>query len=403
MNARTNASHPGQRGFSLVELMVAMTVTLIVSSAIYGLLTTGGNAFRREPEMADRQQNIRIAMDAISRDVENAGGGAPLVAQVFTHTDSPLSGPSATGAGAPYLNGAGPLGVMGVAGRALRGAPPTGAAADPSDNTDILEIVIGEQACPEYRVCTNAATPPSLNGTVETIVTREAIPVSDCLLAPGTVGSRGLVLITNNVLFTMQPATLNAGGTGCFATTAGSNGSMTLAAALPEWSATIPLNPQPFLYKGKVVRYMIAPGLDPTDTSPSLWRSESGRYTTAGASAAAPVAGATNWQIIARGIDDLQVEYLNGGTSGVNGLWANNPGVIAPCPGGTCALTNYNSVIRRVRVTLSALALAPLLQGQTAPAGGAGPNAVRGQLVSVVTPRAAVLGLQSVSSVSGWQ
>jgi hypothetical protein len=56
-----------------------------------------------------------------------------------------------------------------------------------------------------------------------------------------------------------------------------------------------------------------------------------------------------------------------------------------------------------VRVTLSARTLAPQLQGETAPAGGAAPNAIRGQLVSVATPRAAVLGLQSVSAVSLWQ
>ena len=77
--------------------------------------------FRREPEMSDRQQNIRIAMDIIAKDVESAGGGAPLVAQVFTHTDDPLGGPAATGVGAPYLNGAGPQGVMGAPGQALRG------------------------------------------------------------------------------------------------------------------------------------------------------------------------------------------------------------------------------------------------------------------------------------------
>ena len=183
---------------------------------------------------------------------------------------------------------------------------------------------------------------------------------------------------------------------------AGSNGSMILADALPEWQAALGVAVQPLLYRGKVVRYMIAPGLDPSDTSPSLWRSETGRYTAAGAPSPLPVAGATNWQIIARGIEDLQVEYLNGGTSGFNGLWANNPGVIPPCAGG-CTLADYNTVVRRVRVTLSARALAPNLQGQTVPAGGAGPNAVRGQLVSVLTPRAAVLGLQSVSSVSPWQ
>ena len=36
-------------------------------------------------------------------------------------------------------------------------------------------------------------------------------------------------------------------------------------------------------------------------------------------------------------------------------------------------------------------------------AAGAQPNALRGQLVSVLNPRAAVLGLQAVSQVSNWQ
>ena len=405
MNARAAASDPGQRGFSLVELMVAMTVTLIVSSAIYGLLASGGNAFRREPEMADRQQNIRIAMDIIARDVESAGGGAPLVAQVFTHTDAPLGAPAATGSGAPYLNGAGPQGVMGAAGQARRGGAPTGSGADGSGNTNTLEVVIGEASCPVYRVCTNALPPPLLNATAETITTRESIPLSDCLLAPGNPGDRGLVLLTDNRLFTILPATLRAGGTACPLSSAGFNGWMDLAAALPEWragGATIGAgNVQPLLYAGKVVRYMIAPNLDPGDTSPSLWRSETGRYTVTGVPA--PVAGTANWQIVARGIEDLQVEYLNGGTNGFNGLWANNPGVVNPCAAGGCVLADYNTVIRRVRVTLSARALAPALAGETAPAAGPAPNALRGQLVSVLTPRAAVLGLQSVSQTSQWQ
>jgi len=407
MNVRTTAADPGQRGFSMVELVVAMAVTLIVSSAIYGLLTAGGNAFRREPEMADRQQNIRIAMDAIARDVADAGGGAPLVAQVFTHTDNPLGGPAPTGAGAPYLNGAGPQGVMGAGGEALRGGGPTGAGADASDNSDFLEIVIGDAACPAYRACSNSVPAPALNGTPETLTTRESIPASDCLLAPGNPGDQGLVLLTNNTLFTIQPATLGAAGTACGGAIAGSNGSMDLAAALPEWQAGGAAlgagGVQVLVYSGKVVRYMIAPGLDPNDTSPSLWRSETGRYTATGAPAPAPVAGTRSWQIVARGIEDLQVEYLNGGTSGFNGLWANNPGVVNPCAGGGCTAADYVNVVRRVRVTLSARALAPNLQGQTMPAGGAEPNAVRGQLVSVITPRAAVLGLQSVSQVSLWQ
>jgi prepilin-type N-terminal cleavage/methylation domain-containing protein len=402
MNANTRETLGAQRGFSLVELLVAMAVTLIVSGAIYGLLTTGGNAFRREPEVADRQQNIRIAMDAIGRDVENAGGGTPLVAQVFTHTDDPAGGPSATGAGAPYLNGGGPPGVMGAAGELVRGAPPTGAGVDTSDDSDILEMVTAEASCPAYRVC----LPAGLNGTAATVFTREQIPSGGCLLPPGNPGSQGLVLLTDNRLFTVQPATLKAGGTLCPSATAPINGNIDLGAALPEWptgagaSLTAAGGFQAFLYSAKVVRYMIAPSLDPSDQAPSLWRSETGRYDATGTAEPVPVAGATNWQVVARGIEDLQVEYMNGG-----GLWSNNPGVVPPCAGAGvgCQPADYVNVVRRVRVTLSARVTAANLQGEMNPASGTAPRAVRGQLVSAFAPRAAVLGLQAVSSVSQWQ
>jgi len=404
-----SASHEGELGFSMIELMVAMVVTLVVSGAIFGLLTVGGNAFRREPEVADRQQNIRIAMDAIARDIQNAGSGMPLVSQVFTHTDTPLAGPNPTGFGTPYLNGQGPQGVMGAAGQAARGAAPTGTGADGSDNSDVLEILIGEGSCPVFHVCTPVAGgPPTLDGTaIGSLSVSDTIPVGGCMLSPANVGSQGLVMLTDNTRFTIQPATLLAAGTGCGAATA-INGTMSLGAALTEWptGGGVALAPNPssraFMYSARVVRYMIAPGLDPLDPSPSLWRSESGRYTTGGVLAAVPAVAATNpWQLVARGIEDLQVEYLNGGN-----LWSNNPGIVnvcaAPAPGG-CTVADYNNVVRRVRVTLSARTLAPLLQGATTPAGGPAPNAVRGQLTTVATPRAAVLGLQTVAGVTSFQ
>lgn len=384
----------GQRGFSMIELMVAMVITLVVSGAIFGLLTVGGNAFRREPEVADRQQNIRIAMDSIMRDITNAGSGMPLMSQMFTHTDTANPGANSTGAGAPFLNGLGPQGVMGPAGMALRGGGPTGSGADTSDNSDVLEIVTADEACPSFHVCT-APAPPPLDGTAAALLTLESIPAGGCMLSSGT----GLVLLTDAAqLFTIQPATLNGNGSACGGT---SNGSVNLGVALPQWPTASAIGvAQALMYTAHVVRYMIAPGLDPVDNSPSLWRSDTGRYDPANAGAGpiwdVPAANRTNWQLIARGIEDLQVEYLNG-----SDLWSNNPDVVPACA-PNC---NYGRVVRRVRVTLSARAIAPRLLGETTPAGGAAPNAVRGQLVSIGTPRAAVLGLQSptVSAATGWQ
>ena len=117
-----------------------------MSGAIYGLLAGGQNAFRREPELADRQQNIRVAMDLISRDVFNAGAALPTFSQIFTR-DRPARG-ACTGAGP---NGCGP-GTMGPDGR---GGPRR---RGPLENTDVREIVASDEQCPVQTA--SAARPP---------------------------------------------------------------------------------------------------------------------------------------------------------------------------------------------------------------------------------------------------
>jgi prepilin-type N-terminal cleavage/methylation domain-containing protein len=364
-------------GFSLVELMVAMTVTLIVSGAIYGLLTAGGNAFRREPEVADRQQNIRAAMDLIARDVYTAGAALPSFAQVFSRVD-PAGGDCV---GAEGLNGCGPAGTMGAAAAAARG---TGG--DPSENTDVLELVTVDERCPLQTVCSTGVTA----GNPGDFVTREGRPA--CLTLPG------LVLLTDNTAFTIQsadaaaPAACNPGGDSA------RNGSYTLKVFLAPWDdvpAILPANPSPppnsappqvFLYRARVVRYQIAPSTDPQDPAPALWRSESGLYTPGGDPAPAPGTAGSPWEIVARGIEDLQIEY----SSGVpNAAWANRP--------PPSAANDWNSLVREVRIGLSARASAANLQGETSAAGA--PDAVRGQLVTVVAPRAAFGELQMGSQI----
>jgi prepilin-type N-terminal cleavage/methylation domain-containing protein len=372
------------RGFSLVELMVAMTVTLIVSGAIYGLLTSGSNAFRREPEVADRQQNIRAAMDLITRDVFSAGAALPTFAQVFTRADP-------DGACQTALNGCGAPGAMGAAAAAGRGGD--------DEETDVLEIVSVDEQCPMMSVCSTT----TLGGSAGAFVTREDRPA--CLRLPG------LVLLTDNTNFTLQAAAPLSSGAAqtCAGGASPPNTNLTLTAGLLPWTSGLPAPstsappavPVVFLYRARVVRYMIAPSTDPTDAAPALWRSESGRYDANGLIVDDPgepgftLTAGSPWELVARGIEDLQVEYQNqpapapaaspAPPPSTVSTWTNEPPV--------SVVNDWTTLVRQVRITLSARVTAANLQGEMAGAGGA-PNAVRGQLSTVVVPRAAFTELQ---------
>lgn len=67
----------GSRGFTLIEVLISMAITIIVMGAVFGLLTRGQQSFQREPQVADLQQSARTALDMISRDVMQAGSGLP--------------------------------------------------------------------------------------------------------------------------------------------------------------------------------------------------------------------------------------------------------------------------------------------------------------------------------------
>ncbi|HEX9190342.1 MAG TPA: hypothetical protein VGB87_24915, partial [Vicinamibacteria bacterium] len=96
--------------------------------------------------------------------------------------------------------------------------------------------------------------------------------------------------------------------------------------------------------------------------------------------------GNSTWEIIARGIEDLQVEYQNGAG------WQDEPGLVS-C-GTACAApgqAEIDTIIRRVRVRLSARVVGGgELTGESTSAVG---TAVRGQLETEVAPRAAATSL----------
>jgi len=65
------------RGFSLLEVLISMLLTMVVMGAVYGLLLRGQQAFQREPQVVDLQQNGRSSLAAVSADVLQAGTGLP--------------------------------------------------------------------------------------------------------------------------------------------------------------------------------------------------------------------------------------------------------------------------------------------------------------------------------------
>ncbi len=66
-----------ERGFTLVEVMIALLLTLTVMASVFGLLHRGSESFRREPEISDLNQSARSGVDMISRDLIMAGFKTP--------------------------------------------------------------------------------------------------------------------------------------------------------------------------------------------------------------------------------------------------------------------------------------------------------------------------------------
>lgn len=60
-------------GFSLVELIIVVGMLGVVMTAIYSLYSTHQKTAFSQAEVVDVQQNLRVAMDTISRDIRMAG------------------------------------------------------------------------------------------------------------------------------------------------------------------------------------------------------------------------------------------------------------------------------------------------------------------------------------------
>ena len=66
------------RGFSLIEAVIAAGLLTVVSASVFGLVNPARRSFAAEPEVADLQQRLRVGADTLTKDLLMAGAGAYL-------------------------------------------------------------------------------------------------------------------------------------------------------------------------------------------------------------------------------------------------------------------------------------------------------------------------------------
>ncbi len=66
-----------QRGLTLVELMVGLAIGFIVIGAVYRTFTTQQRSYSIQDQVAEAQQNARVGMNILMRDLRMAGYGKP--------------------------------------------------------------------------------------------------------------------------------------------------------------------------------------------------------------------------------------------------------------------------------------------------------------------------------------
>ena len=419
MNRARPQSH--QNGFSLVEMLVAITVTLIIMGSVYGLITQGQGAFGREPLLADRQQQIRIAMDRIQRDVIVGGMSLGSFSQPFAP-------------GLDGLNNAQNPAIIGVR-----------AAADPllgGGNTDALEIRSMAADCPSTRlaVSNNVPGPHRAGNLLQNLDNfwsqpPHPVPQSTCFPDPGWVfllypdgraklgwlGTHALGNQNQSSFPNQQPVGSQVDGAnpaadidcsrwignGTNPASPNGNACALLLAAVPPPVGVVaelfncPTCPPYAVQQAEIVRYQI--GFD-ADGTVALFRSASGGINNTVAPPVATAPPGPQWQLVARGVEDLQVEYMSLNSQAGPG-WINTPVPVLDNARGSQSTTNpgdFGNVVIGVRVTLWARAiganpqlagnLGDHLQGETRAAGNQ-VLAVRGSLISAMAPRAAQASL----------
>ena len=318
-----------QRGFSLIELVMALSITVVLTGTAFYFLKQNQESFVVEAAKADLQQNFRAAMDLMTREIQGAGSGMPQ----FMGPVAGLDG-GTDGSGNPTLD---------AGGRQL---------------TDEIFILYGDPSFPSLsvsnepiasRTSTIQVTNPSTGAPTFTNGAAYVIYA----LAQANVGNLAAA-DANFDVFTLASSSAISGGMQLTA-------NATATVNPPAWTGISFPSTATALRVGRLrewVRYRLSP------TTNTLQRQVNGG----------------TWVDVARNISNLQIQYW---TERVD--TTTNPATVTSAfvdqPG--TALGNNRAIIRSVRITITA-------QTQMAGAADGQGQRVISQTIEV-TPRNLVL------------
>lgn len=72
-NLMNSANRPEQQGFTLVEVMIALLIGGVVMAAVMTTFRVQHNTYLAQDQVVEMQQNLRVAMDMLSREIRSAG------------------------------------------------------------------------------------------------------------------------------------------------------------------------------------------------------------------------------------------------------------------------------------------------------------------------------------------
>lgn len=93
------------RGFSLIELLIALGLAVAITSAVFSMLADATGAFRAQPERLDIEQRLRAGSDALVRDLLASGSTGGSVGDGTDHRASPAVYPYRLGRRSPDVPG----------------------------------------------------------------------------------------------------------------------------------------------------------------------------------------------------------------------------------------------------------------------------------------------------------